>query len=222
MASALLLDLDDTLIDDRGAMAAAVLLFRAKHGFCKDEEDQAIASRWDSIGRDLWARLDARKLSFDDQRRQRLRDTFHLSIDDAEADLLFSDYLTYYEQSWKLFPETPYFLEATAHLPRIIVTNGYRPQAHKKLAKLGLDTHFSHVITPEDCGARKPEAKFFQHALDLLGLAPQDCVMIGDNLVADIEPALALGLRVFHVDAQQQGKSIRDAVQATKSKTSTH
>jgi FMN phosphatase YigB (HAD superfamily) len=46
--------------------------------------------------------------------------------------------------------------------------------------------------------------------------------MIGDNLEADIEPALALGLKVFHVDARQAGKSIRDAVSATQKDTPTH
>tara|TARA_R110001606_G_scaffold144879_4_gene284233 strand:- start:1907 stop:2206 length:300 start_codon:yes stop_codon:yes gene_type:complete len=90
------------------------------------------------------------------------------------------------------------------------------------LRNLGFDTHFNHVVTPEDCGARKPERKFFQYALDLLGLAARDCVMIGDNLEADIEPALALGLRVFHVDARELGKSIRDALSVTQSGTSTH
>tara|TARA_R110002167_G_scaffold206540_2_gene410531 strand:+ start:136 stop:804 length:669 start_codon:yes stop_codon:yes gene_type:complete len=222
MASALLIDLDDTLIDDRGAMAAAVLLFRAKHGLCDEEQDHVVSARWDSVGRSLWARLSLGELSFDEQRRQRLRETFRLDVNAEEADRLFADYLTFYEQSWQLFPETRYFLDSTAHLPRIILTNGHRPQAHKKLANLGLDAHFTHIVTPEDCGTRKPDPKFFQHALDLLGLAAQDCVMIGDNLEADIEPALALGLKVFHVDARQAGKSIRDAVSATQNDTPTH
>ena len=69
---------------------------------------------------------------------------------------------------------------------------------------------------------RKPEGKFFQYALDLLGLAARDCVMIGDNLEADIEPALALGFKVFHVDARQAGKSIRGALSVTQNDTSTH
>jgi len=39
--------------------------------------------------------------------------------------------------------------------------------------------------------------------------------MIGDNLEADIEPVLALGFKIIHVDAQQTGKSIRDALNVT-------
>jgi putative hydrolase of the HAD superfamily len=212
MVAALLLDLDDTLIDDRGAMAAAALLFRQKHSLCLDEQDFIVSARWDSVGRTLWSKLAIGEVSFDQQRRERLRETFYLEISDSEADDLFQDYLYFYEMSWKLFPDTEVFLDATAHLPRAILTNGHRPQAHKKLLKLGLEGHFHHVITPEDCGARKPQAKFFQHALDLLGHAPQDCVMIGDNLEADIEPARALGLRVFHVDSREAGRSVIDAL----------
>lgn len=46
--------------------------------------------------------------------------------------------------------------------------------------------------------------------------------MIGNNLEVDIEPAMALGLRVFHVEARQAGKSIRDALSVTQNDTSTH
>lgn len=64
--------------------------------------------------------------------------------------------------------------------------------------------------------------QIFRHVLDLLGLVIQDCVMIGDNLEVNIEPALVLGLRVFHAGAQQVGKYIRDALSVTKSDTSIH
>lgn len=78
MATALLLDINDTLIDDRGAMAAAVLLFRAQHSLCETESDQIVAQRWDSVGRSLWARLTLGELSFEEQRRERLRQIFSI------------------------------------------------------------------------------------------------------------------------------------------------
>jgi HAD superfamily hydrolase (TIGR01549 family) len=211
MPTALLIDLDDTLIDDRGAMAAAVLRFRSKHALLPDQQDSVVTARWDDVGRALWRRMVLGEVTFTEQRRARLREVFSMTLSDQEADALFADYLTFYEQSWVLLPGADEFLAATAHLPRAIVTNGYRPQAHKKLDRLGLAAHFTAVITPDDCGARKPDPKIFLHALQLLGVQPAQAMMIGDNMEADILPALALGMGVFHVNALEVGRSIRDA-----------
>ena len=214
MHAALLIDLDDTLIDDRGAMASAVLQFRRMHLLLPNEDDGKVAARWDEVGRSLWRRLALGEVSFLEQRRLRLRDVFLLELSDDEADSLFADYLSFYEQNWALLPGAAEFLAATSHLPRAIVTNGHRPQAQKKITNLGLATHFQAVVTPEDCGARKPNPAIFLHALELLGVKPSEALMVGDNHDADIAPALALGMQAFHVDPRQVGKSIRYAAGA--------
>lgn len=212
MISALLLDLDDTLIDDRGAMAKAVLVLRKKHRLAMHVDDDELAERWDSVGRALWRQLDIGEVSFEEQRRLRLKNTFALKITDAAADALFIDYLQCYEQCWEVYSYTAEFLEASAHLPRAIITNGHRPQAHKKLSRLGLSEHFQSIVTPDDCGARKPNPAIFLHTLAQLGVSPEHALMIGDNLEADIEPAEALGIRAFHVDHRQAGRTVLDVI----------
>ena len=214
MHTALLIDLDDTLIDDRGAMASAVLQFRRMHSLLPNEEDEAVTSRWDEIGRSLWRRLALGEVSFVEQRRLRLRGAFFLDLSDSEADSLFADYLFFYEENWALLPGAAEFLAATSHLPRAIVTNGHRPQARKKISKLGLASHFQAVVTPEDCGARKPSPKIFLYALELLGVKPSEALMVGDNHEADIAPALALGMQAFHVIPSEASRSIRYAAGA--------
>ena len=49
-------------------------------------------------------------------------------------------------------------------------------------------------------GRRKPCATIFAAALALGGAAPEDAVMVGDNLADDIEGAIASGLRAVLVD----------------------
>lgn len=208
MPYALLIDLDDTLLDDRGAMAKAVLRFREKHDLARGEDDASLAARWDEAGRALWRKLGAGSVTFQEQRRTRLRQVFSLDLLDHEADALFADYLTFYEQSWALLPGAQEFLAATAYIPRAVVTNGSRQQAQRKLERCGLASRFTVLVTPDDCGARKPSPKIFIHALNLLGVQPSEALMIGDNFEADIEPALALGMKVFHVNALEIGRSI--------------
>jgi len=187
--------------------------YRAK-GLALHEEDKAVTARWDKSGRLLWRRLALGEVTFQEQRRLRLREVFSLHLADDEADALFADYLHFYERSWRLLPGAQEFLEATCRLPRVILTNGHRPQAQQKLAKLGLSSQFEALVTPDDCGARKPDPRIFVHALDLLGIEASQAVMIGDDMDADIKPALALGMKVFHVSPFETGRSIRDAASA--------
>jgi putative hydrolase of the HAD superfamily len=176
--------------------------------------DDALIQLWDSAGRELWKAMGLGQFTLQEQRRLRLRRVFELELPDDAADTLFTAYLKHYERAWSLLPGALEFLEATAHLPRAIVTNGHKPQAHKKLAKLGLTNQFSAVVTPEDCGARKPDPRIFLHALSMLGANPSEAVMIGDNLEADIAPAQALGMSTFHVCHLVVGQSIRNAISA--------
>lgn len=145
-----------------------------------------------------------------EQRRVRLRETFGITLEDQQADTLFEEYLRFYAQHWELLPGAIEFLAATAYLPRALVTNGHRAQVHKKLQTLGLAHHFKVVVTPNDCGAKKPDPRIFLHALEHLGLQPHNTLMVGDNAVSDIAPALALGMQIFHVDHSIQGQSIAD------------
>ncbi len=209
---ALLLDLDDTLIDDRSAMAAAIVQLHAHMELAHSQDNNGIAARWDAVGRSLWARCAAGEISFAEQRRVRLRETFGIALADQQADALFEEYLRFYALHWDLLPGATQFLAATAHLPRALVTNDHRAQVHKKLQALGLAHHFKVVVTPDDCGAKKPDPRIFLHALEHLGVQPQHALMVGDNAVSDIAPALALGMQVFHVDHTVLGQSIADCI----------
>lgn len=48
-------------------------------------------------------------------------------------------------------------------------------------------------------GVAKPDATLYRRAIERTGCRPEDCVMIGDTYVADIEPALAAGMRTIWV-----------------------
>ena len=44
-------------------------------------------------------------------------------------------------------------------------------------------------------GFRKPDPRLFLRAADDLGVAPSECVMVGDRIDNDIAPARLLGMR---------------------------
>jgi putative hydrolase of the HAD superfamily len=51
-------------------------------------------------------------------------------------------------------------------------------------------------------GRSKPHASIFRAVLDLLGVEPDEAVMVGDTIADDIEGALALGMRAILLDRE--------------------
>jgi putative hydrolase of the HAD superfamily len=51
-------------------------------------------------------------------------------------------------------------------------------------------------------GRTKPHASIFRAVLDLLGVEPDEAVMVGDTIADDIEGALALGMRAILLDRE--------------------
>jgi HAD superfamily hydrolase (TIGR01509 family) len=65
---------------------------------------------------------------------------------------------------------------------------------HDRLDGLGLKPYFSHVVTAAEFGARKPDPRLFEHALDLLGVPPERALHVGDD-EADRHGAEAVGMQ---------------------------
>jgi putative hydrolase of the HAD superfamily len=62
------------------------------------------------------------------------------------------------------------------------------------LRSIGLEGRFDVVATSFDVGHDKPGPQLFQHVLDALGCPSSEAVMVGNDVVADIGGAAALGM----------------------------
>ncbi|MCB5190179.1 hypothetical protein LG198_05505 [Methylobacillus arboreus] len=123
MIEALLVDLDDTLLDDRSALRAALnAFFQAHCALLAGESLESSLVRWRNISARHWQKYERGEISFDDQRRARVREFLNKQFNDADADQAFKPYLDTYEASWKLAPHCTEFLQKTAHFPKIIIT----------------------------------------------------------------------------------------------------
>ena len=75
---------------------------------------------------------------------------------------------------------------------------GMARSADKALAVAEIMTLFEHVVESSKLGMRKPDPRIYQHACDLLGVQPEDCVYL-DDLGINLKPARALGMRTIKV-----------------------
>jgi putative hydrolase of the HAD superfamily len=75
---------------------------------------------------------------------------------------------------------------------------GMARSADKALAVAEIMTLFEHVVESSKLGLRKPDPRIYQHACDLLGVKPEECVYL-DDLGINLKPARALGMRTIKV-----------------------
>lgn len=82
-----------------------------------------------------------------------------------------------------------------------LVSNFYG-NLDKVLIDFDIKPLFSCVIESARAGVKKPDPAIYKLGCEGLGLPPEDCLVVGDSLVKDIQPALAIGCKAFWVEGR--------------------
>lgn len=186
-----LFDLDDTLMDHEGALAAAVDDWCVELGLSpgQDQRFRAIEKKW-------FARYEAGETTHQGQRAGRCREFLDRpELSDAAALALYDGYLAAYERNWRAFPDALRALRAAlSRGPVGILTNGTAQMQWAKLRAGGLALEGIVMIATVDIGKPKPQPEAYLAGCEALGTAPGETLMIGDSLPNDVEGAQAAGL----------------------------
>ena len=86
-----------------------------------------------------------------------------------------------------------------------LVTNGASDKQRAKINRHNLAAIFDCIVVEGEFGCGKPDARVFRHALKQLDTTPADAWMVGDNLLHDIAPAQALGMKGIWHDFRGKG-----------------
>ncbi|WP_317228953.1 HAD-IA family hydrolase [Clavibacter sp. MX14-G9D] len=209
-----LLDLDDTLVDHRGAVADGIAAHLAALGLLDAVDPAAVAravALWRALEEEHYHRYLAGELDYEGQRRARARGFLAawpspdaaalagaLADDDRATDAWFRGYLDGYEASWRTLPGAHEALDEIARRhPAVrfgIVTNGERSQQEPKIAAAGLTGRLAPVVCSGDLDFAKPDARIFLLACREADVEPADAVMVGDRLRTDAIGAADAGL----------------------------
>ncbi len=206
---AVIFDLDDTLVDHTSAARTASIEWGRANGLVGS--DSELASTWSAIATPHYRAYQLREVTFDGQRRARVREFLphlDLSADDA-ADEAFRGYSEVYHASWTAFPDAVPALRRAreAGLLAAVLTNGDHDHQRLKLERVGLDGEVDRVFTSDEFALGKPDPAAFLGACALLGVEPADALMVGDSVVADFEGALGAGMHALLLDRRDEHPS---------------
>lgn len=83
----------------------------------------------------------------------------------------------------------------------LLLTNGCPALQQEKLDGVPeIVPFFDHIVISGSFGKGKPDKDIFLHALELLDIAPEQGVMVGDKLTTDIRGGLATGLTTVWIN----------------------
>jgi putative hydrolase of the HAD superfamily len=207
----MLLDLDDTILDDSGdserCWSEACAAHR--HGTLEpshvhDAIQRVRAWYWNDPHRHREGRL-------------RLKDARLEVVAQALADLGASDAAlaadiasTYGELRRRAVRPFDGAIETVRWLRGLnlrlaLITNGSALDQREKIERFGLAELFDLVMIEGEFGFGKPDPRVYRHALSNLGVAPADTWMVGDNLEWEVAVPKRLGLTCVWVDRHGRG-----------------
>jgi putative hydrolase of the HAD superfamily len=145
----------------------------------------------------MWDDLHKGKVTKDEIRNLRFTQTFRLlSLKESDVPAgLDEQFIALCPTKSNVFPHTHEILDYLSQRYVLhIITNGFRETQLVKLKSAGLAHYFDHIIHADESGYMKPDKRMFDYALKTTGTKTHQCIMIGDDLYADVLGAKNAGM----------------------------
>jgi putative hydrolase of the HAD superfamily len=220
LPKAILVDLDDTIIDDTGSVERCwqaawedaapslpgldlvTLLAASKR-----------AANW------YWSDPERHRLGRQDLRRSTTEvvQTALLSLGRDRPDLARAVAYAYRDLRDAAIECFPGAIETLVELVRrgyslALLTNGAGLPQRAKIERFVLAPYFASIHIEGEMGFGKPDERAYQHALEALGVEPHEAWMVGDNFEWEVVVPQRLGLGTVWIDRQAKGIPIGTSV----------
>jgi len=206
MIKAVFFDVGGTLIAPYPSVGAIYSEVAGRHGISLTPEVLNLRFR------KAWGKQKSRRALVD-------KSWWRAVVDDIFEGSSFKDQNGFFEElyrefekkdSWRLFPDV---IETLAQLRergiRLAVASNWDERLPALLKTLGLAPYFERQFISFDLKISKPDVRFFNHALQTMGLKPLEALHVGDDPVEDIEGAQKAGLRAYRIDRIHKPKNSR-------------
>jgi putative hydrolase of the HAD superfamily len=127
--------------------------------------------------------------------------------DERIAGEVATSYGNWKEKLMGFFPDAEDTLRklVSREIKLALLSNGEAKTQRAKIEKFGLYQYFSVCLIEGELGYGKPDPRFYEMALGMLSIAPNQAWMIGDDLERDIAGAQRLGMFSVWHDYDKKG-----------------
>lgn len=224
MLEGVLFDIDDTLVDTRGAFAHTMEVLSAR--FLPElahERHPEVLELWRRDPNGHYRAYTRGELSARDQRMARaneLQATFGGELFDAAGFEQWNEvFQAAFREGWQAFSDAAPAVTALRQAGIAVgaLSNAPRTMQVDKLARTGLGD-IEVLVTLDTFGVGKPDPRVFLEACRLLGTDPQRTAYVGDELDIDARGAAAVGMTGVWLDrpgARRGGVHLEDVTVAT-------
>ena len=194
MIKAVLLDVDNTLLDFNLSAKAAISAAFSELGLAFNDNVMPTFLRINDI---LWRKIETKEITREDLHRVRWGLVFEalgVSADGTVMERLFLSNLENYAIPVDGALDTVKYLSAKYVL--YTASNAPYAQQVKRLTISGLMPYIKAIMNFESQGIHKPQKRFFEQCLAVMSPVKQEeIVLIGDSLSADIEGGKSVGFK---------------------------
>ncbi|WP_197093947.1 HAD family hydrolase [Nonomuraea sp. SBT364] len=197
-----LFDLDGTLLDHRGAADAGITAWVRERAPGHPRLGEA-AALWEALEEPHLAAWHAGECSWQEQRRRRVRALcLELGLEvPGDPDAAFASYARHYRDGWRAYPDAAAAVAALRGFRLGVLTNGSQEMQEAKVRAIGLHGRVGPVLTGEVLDGRyKPAPACYTGAAAALGLAPQEVLLVGDDVAKDVTGPAVTGMRSAWLD----------------------
>lgn len=196
MIKAVLIDIDDTLLDFRKSAEEAIRLCFEKYGLTFTPH---VIETFHTINDELWRKIERKEITKQDMYGIRWVSTFNalgIQRDGNDMESLFRSTLSGIAEPVDNAYELLEYLYKK--YPLYAASNSSYEHQRKRMTQSDMLKYFEKMFVSETVGALKPAKEFFDFCFSEMGNPnPNEVVIIGDSLTSDISGGVSYGLKTI-------------------------
>ncbi len=125
---------------------------------------------------------------------------------DCNLEEVNTEFVQAYKEQMELLPGAREMLEFfKGRVSCALITNGPEDMQRAAIQEVEIADYFRTILISgaQEVAVRKPDARILRLACERLEVLPEETLMVGDNLGADIRGALEVGIKAVYIGAEE-------------------
>jgi YjjG family noncanonical pyrimidine nucleotidase len=195
----ILIDLDGTLLDFKKGERKSIINTLNNVGYNPTEKEIKLFSDINEEEFEKYKINLKTRPEFHHDRFKRLKDKLNIDYDIDETNKYYVKELKYSSETFDDIFDSLKYLSNKYDL--FVASNGMCEVQLKRMELAGLDKYFKKSFISEECGANKPDIKFFEYIFnDLNDHDKSNYIIVGDRLDTDILGGINAGIKTIYIN----------------------